>query len=127
MTQKKTRVLLIDAENRNVREEFIDDYKDIQTLIGCQWFDVVQWELKDIDTEYVIYCDDMGKLKPHIVSGISLSDPNYYLAGNLVISKADEEGNDVPLTSEECNDIIFKSMSGYKLSDGTCYPLLILK
>ena len=127
MSQKKKRVLLVDAENRNVREEFINDYKDILSLIGCQFFDVVEWQLKDIDTPFTIYCDDIGKLKPHIVSGISLSDPNYYLAGNLVISKSDEEGNDVPLTSEECNDIIFKSMSGYQLSDGTSYPLLILK
>lgn len=108
---RKLKLIVIDDEiiANNDYGEFL--HKNID----CRYFDLVNTPLLE---GYDLWVDDEGKLKeenryPTMHTGIC------YIYGNIVITKSDIDGNIIPLSLNECKELIklFKNRFNTNLND----------
>lgn len=120
------KALLIDVENCGVAEVEITKYTDFYKYIGCSAFDVAGRYIGDENRWYDIFVDDIGMLREEVIIS-AINGTEIMLAGNLVITKTAENGEQLPLSDDDIKYLYKYIRTGYKRTeDGIyAYPVLV--
>ena len=94
-----------------------DDLKVFYNLIGCQYVDITRRKIGD--KYYDVICDDEGLYKENTI--ISAVDNTYkpMFVGNLIISKADDEGGLIDLSETDIKQILRHAITYFTLNRNT--------
>lgn len=125
----KMRALLLKPVERTLDEIQIDSYYDIQDAIGTSFITAVTRQIgTDEKYTFTLYIDDCGLLKTDPVLSAWSGYANNVLVGNLVISRTDEEGNDLDLSDDDIEYIKSHAINMYDLTTGShslvLFPLM---
>ena len=113
--------LLVDISRCEVAEVDITNYKDFYVLINCSCFDVARRQIGNEKRYYDIFVDDMGMLRgERIVSAVD-NNCEVMLVGNLVITKTDEEGEQIDLSNDDIEYLKHYILLGIS-EDSNGYP-----
>lgn len=118
--------LVIDVERCVVAEVEVTKYTDFYKYIGCSAFDVAGRYIGDENRWFDIFVDDIGALKENaIISAINGTE--VMLFGNLVITKTDKNGEQLPLSDDDIKYLCKYIRTGYKRTDDGiyAYPVLV--
>ena len=123
------RALLLKPVERTLDEIQIDSYYDIQDAIGTSFITAVTRQIgADEKYTFTLYIDDCGLLKTDPVLSAWSGYANNVLVGNLVISRTDEEGNDLDLSDDDIEYIKYHTIDMYDLTTGShslvLFPLM---
>lgn len=119
----KTRMLLIDVKNCDVREVHADGLEDYYELLDCECVDIVTRRIGN--KLYDIICDDEGLLVENPIISAVDKDFQPMLVGNLLIAGlADEEGHLTSLTDRDILRIEFNILVGKRSDRPDGYPIL---
>lgn len=94
-----------------------DNLKVFYKLIGCEYVDITRRKIGD--KYYDIICDDEGLYKENPI--ISAVDNTYkpMFVGNLIISKADDEGELIDLSENDIKQILRHTIAYFTLNRNT--------
>ena len=94
-----------------------DDLKVFYELIGCQYVDMVRRKIGD--KYYDVICDDEGAFKENPI--ISAVDTTYkpMFVGNLIISKANDEGELIDLSEKDVKQILRHTINYFTMNRNT--------
>ena len=86
-------------------------------LIGCQYIDIVRRKIGD--KYYDVICDDEGTFKENPI--VSAVDTQFkpMLVGNLIISKADGEGELIDLSEDDIKQILRHAKTYFTFNHNT--------
>lgn len=118
--------LLIDVKRCVVEEVEVTKYTDFYKYIGCSAFDVAGRYIGDENRWYDIFVDDIGMLREEVIIS-AINGTDIMLAGNLVITKTAENGEQLPLSDDDIKYLYKYIRTGYKRTeDGIyVYPVLV--
>ena len=118
--------LLIDVKRCVVEEVEVTKYTDFYKYIGCSAFDVAGRYIGDENRWFDIFVDDIGMLREDVVIS-AINGTEIMLAGNLVIAKTAENGEQLPLSDDDIKYLCKYIRTGYKrTADGIyAYPVLV--
>ena len=119
------RVVVINENGAEVRE--IEDSLEVfYDIIGCDLIDITVREVKGIALDFIV--DDEGLLKDDPVArAISLSHPSTdVLVGNIIVSQANEEGEQISLTDKEVEAVISRMGIACNPATDTLYDILVM-
>lgn len=117
------KVVYLNVENQELPKFMdIEDKLDVfYELIGCRCIDIVR---RKIGNKYFdVICDDEGALKDDPVVSAVDTQFHHMLVGNLIISRADDEGNLIDLSEEDIKQILQHTKTYFTLSNKV-YPAL---
>ncbi len=117
------KVVYLNVENQELPKviDIEDKLEVFYELIGCRCIDILR---RKIGNKYFdIIIDDEGLLKESYI--ISAVDTQFkpMLAGNLIVSKSDDEGKMIDLSEEDIKQILRHTKTYFTLSNKV-YPAL---
>lgn len=120
------KALLIDVKRCVVEEVEVTKYTDFCKYIGCSAFDVAGRYIGEENRWYDIFVDDIGMLREEVIIS-AINGTEIMLAGNLVITKTAENGEQLPLSDDDIKYLYKYIRTGYKrTADGIyAYPVLV--
>ena len=116
--------VLIDVKNRTtvvytVNSGTLEEY---YRILNCTTFDIASRRIGD--NYYDIYCDDEGLLQCNpVVSAVS-EDRKPMLVGNLFVTKTNDEGETISLTTEEISEVL-AAVTNLCDEDGNVWPAIV--
>lgn len=118
--------LLIDVYRREVDIVDCSIYPDAYKLLNCSTYDIPFRAIGFENRVFGIVVDDEGLLKNNqIVSAVSPHFEEIFV-GNLLITRFDEEGNQIDLSDDDINYLNRYIVTGAMVNDGIVdsYPIL---
>ena len=116
------RALLLDAEERKVKEVEANGLEDYYKMIDCRMIDIVNRSIGN--KRYNIICDDEGLLKDNITISAINKDWQEMLVGNLIICGLAKQGELTSLTDEDIAHIKKKIIQVRSMLKPEGYPIL---
>ncbi len=119
--------LLIDVVNADVKEVDITDFHDFYKYIDCSAFAIVGRYIGKENRWYDIFVDNCGMLKENpILSAVNMTN-GAMLFGNLIITRANEDGEQIPLTQDDINYLYEYLRTAVRVEDGKLksHPVLV--
>lgn len=116
------RALLLDVEERKVKEVEAIGLEDYYKMIDCRMIDIVNRSIGN--KRYDIICDDEGLLKDNVTISAINKDWQEMLVGNLIICGAADMGELTDLTDDDIKHIRTKIITARTIAKPEGYPIL---